>query len=372
MNNKKNIKNIYFKSWNKSEEQINNELQTTGFIYKQLLNKFYIKVTSETYQDIYEVLEKINKYNGTDLYDSEIDYTLSQEEISKQLNINVDEQKIQEEDVLNKFDNLEIENIDKIEKEDKEFCEEEQLQYNVAITILNNFISNFEKVSGINLFDSGKHRVESKNKYFDWYKFDKVAELTNETKKKFINNIIWYFEKKYNITINNESVIKKYDFSITYDNILDEILIQLDGYSFKEKALKEIKEKMRSLIENRSYNKLTVKNNKVIITNFYCLDSWDVKYGTCKISYNYRDNFDILFTALSHFEQNATKNTYSGMMQKVNEYKNDDLFKEHTLLCIKAESIKLFKNGKIEIKFLSNGQAQQFAKEYCGYLEEAA
>ena len=370
-NNKINIKNIYFKSWNKSEEQINNELQTTGFIYKQLLNKFYIKVTSETYQDIYEVLEKINKYNGANLNDSEIDYTLSQEEINKQLNNNDQQDIAQEEDILSKFNDLEFENTDRIEQVDKKFCEKQQQHYNEAIKIINDFISTFKEVSGIDLLDKKRYNQESKNKYLDWYKFDKIAELARETKQKFINDIIWHFSQKYSITINSDIIIKKYDFNVTYDNLIDEIFIQLDGFTFMEKADKEIKDKLTNEIR---YDKIKINNNKFTVLNFASFEkSWNGK--DYRITYYGRDRLVAFFKALTHYDSGKTS-IYNDFLEFVN-YNNDQTkdywFTEFDFSYKKkVQMIRFYKNGKIDVKFKSHEQAKQFAKDYCGYVEEAA
>lgn len=274
--------------------------------------------------------------------------------------------------LLSKFDTIEVNNNTRISAEDQAFCEDQEQQYKESIKIQLDFLKSFKEVSGIDLLAEKYTNQNSKNKYLDWYKFDKIAELAKATKEKFIHEIIWYFEKQYNVTINSENMGKKYGFDINYNDILDYIFIQLEGFTFQEKAVKEIKDKLKDKVMRSYDNKIDVliKNKKVIFPNYFYIDSWDKKWGELKISYGAYKNFDILLTALSHYEQETTHNIYQGIYRTITNETGGRVFKDHCLMCIKAERIKIFKNGKVEITFLTPEFAQQFAKEYCGYLPE--
>jgi hypothetical protein len=273
-------------------------------------------------------------------------------------------------DILSKFDNIEVNSNSRISEGDKIFCEENQKQYSESIKIQLDFLNTFKEVSGIDLLAERYTSQESKNKFLDWYKFDKIADLAKETKAKFIHEITWYFQRQYNITIDSKKIIEKYDFDVTYENIIDEIFVQLEGYSFEEKAVKEIKDELKEQV--KGYNKINVivKNKKVMFPNFFYIDSFDVKYGTYKVNYSSDSAFSKLLTAISHFEQGVTHNNYQGIYRKITDGRNDEVFTTHGLMCFKAESIKLFKNGKVEVAFINSQNALKFAKEYCGYIGE--
>jgi len=277
--------------------------------------------------------------------------------------------------LLEKFDNLEIKNEDRISEEDKMFCEEQEDIFKKLIVIYDEFILKLKEIEPI--IENHRNKYSKKEDYCyvttayggSIAGSDSLEESKNKMKNQFVESICNYFERKYNVTLKEESIYKKYNTSITYNNIIDEIFIQLNGFNFKEKAVLEMKNKFKKVLE---YKDVAVKKNKLIITNFFWVDQWDKKYGTYKMSYNSREDFYSLLRCISHFEQGTIKNTYEGILYKIDRLQNDDLFCEHVMMCIKLESIKLFKNGKIEIKFLSNEYAQEFAREYCDYIEKVA
>jgi hypothetical protein len=262
-------------------------------------------------------------------------------------------------DLLNKFDTIEVNNNTRISAEDQAFCEDQEQQFKEFLSFADDYIFylNYNPLS--NKFYNSEYLVNEMNK-------------TKENKKdQFISNIVDYFRDKYRVTLKDEPLRKKYNIDVTYNIIIDEIIEQLGGFNFSDKAAQEIKERLKNKIRGYNRNHVNVKKSKVILDDFFYVDQWDKKWGNdYGISYNYRQEFHHLFIAISHFEQGTTNNTYQGIMHTIDYEKGDKVFTTHSMMCIKAESIKLFKNGKVEILFLTPEYAQQFAKEYCGYLPE--
>jgi hypothetical protein len=259
-------------------------------------------------------------------------------------------------DILTKFDTIEVNNNTRISPADQEFCEDQEKQYKEFLTFADDYIVylNYNPIA---------------NKYFNSQYLIEEMEKTKEGRKNnFISNIINHFRDEYNVTLKDESIKKKYKLDVTYNTIINEIIEQLEGYNFSDKAGKEIKDKLKHIV--KGYNKVNaeVKKNKVVLDSFFYIDHWDKKYGIYKISYNSRSDFYHLFVAISHFEQGTTDNSYKGVYHTIDYEKDDKVFTTHGLMCFKAESIKIFKNGKVEILFLTPEYAQQFAKEYCGYM----
>lgn len=273
--------------------------------------------------------------------------------------------------LLSKFDNIEVNNNTRISAEDQAFCEDQERQYKESIKIQLDYLKAFKEVSGIDLLADRYTSQDSKNKYLDWYKFDKIVELAKETKNKFIHEIMWYFEKRYNISIDSNQLRDKYNFEITYNNILDEIFLQLNGFSFTEKAVNELKEKTRTVYIYNDYRKssnMNIKGNKVIIDGSYAYKD------TIWNEYRLRGDFGKIFTGLYHFENGEVvsgstelHNKYCGYGNERNE-RNYEKYEPYSL--DKVKSIKFFKNGKLEIEFKTNAYAGYFAKEYLGYREQ--
>ena len=68
-----------------------------------------------------------------------------------------------------------------------------------------------------------------------------------------------------------------------YDIIVDNIIEQLGGYNFIDKAEKEIKDEFKNVLR---HDKIKIKNVKISIDDFFYIDSWDLKYKTYKVSYS--------------------------------------------------------------------------------------
>jgi len=260
--------------------------------------------------------------------------------------------------ILNKFDIIEINNNSRITIEDQTFCEDQEKQYKEFIEFADEYILYLNYNPLFNKYYNSETLIKEMNKNKEC------------NKNEFISNIVDHFRDEYKVTLDYKIIQQKYNIDITYNTIIDEIIEQLEGYNFTDKASKEIKEAFKD--EVRGYNgnvKAEIKKQKVIFDSFFYADTWDKKYGgEPSIGYNSTNGFYKLLKALSHFEQGSAENLYSGIYSKIRCEKGDKVFTTHTMMCFKAESMKIFKNGKVEVTFLTNEYAQQFAKEYCGYI----
>lgn len=261
--------------------------------------------------------------------------------------------------LLDKFDTIEVNNNTRISSEDQAFCEDQERQYKEFIKFADDYIVNLTYNSLQNIFFNSEDLIKE------------MSKTKEANKEEFISNIVDHFRRKYRVTLESQPLQKKYNLDITYSLIVDEIIEQLGGFNFTDKASQEIKDKFKNIVNGYRSNYVSIKKNKLILNSFFNIDSFDKKWGgDYGISYYYKEDFYHLFVALSHFEQGTVKNTYERTLQTIDYEKGDKVFKEHSLMCIKAESIKLFKNGKVEILFLTPEYAQEFAKEYCGYIPE--
>lgn len=265
-------------------------------------------------------------------------------------------------DIFTKFDSIVIENDQRIEPEDVEFCENEQNKYMAAVNVYKPLLKAFNEYKEVSGIDS-KHWDAG---YISWREEDDTINIIDKLKKRFISNVCHYFSKKYNVTIETSEFKGKYNTDITYSQIVDEIFIQLDGFNFKEKAVNEIKNNLKNKVG--SYKKITVNKNKVTIPSYVYMDHWEKKWGILKLSYGSENKVRVLLNALSNFETNSTDLIwyYEGLY---NSLTSENPFKKYELGYNKVQSLKPFQNGKVEIVFDNREQAQQFAREYCGVTE---
>ncbi len=291
---------------------------------------------------------------------------VQEEEEEKEINTNIFD------DILSKFENIEVTADSKIAADDLEFCKEQESIYKDLISTYNSFYKKLQDIGEISKDHGQKFGRQSETHFHEQHtahyrsmgKWD-YEKAIREMKESFILYVCSYFMKKYNVTIDYSRIQSKYNESVTYEQIIDEIYISLDGFNFTEKAVQEIKEKAKNTVR---HDKITIKNAKLIIDGrFAYLDRWD--------GYRLNGGYGELLKALQHFENGSTEgnteltNKYVGYSNERNQA-NYERYEPTTLS--KVASIKFLKNGKLEIEFKSNQQAAKFAHEYCGYKQQTA
>ena len=302
--------------------------------------------------DIFEELQAF--INGEDFI-TEVSEPLQEFEEIKQ----EEEIKIMDsfDDILSKFDEIEVKNSSRISLDDQTFCEDQEKGYNEFIKFSNDYLNYLSENSLYNIFYNSESLVNEMNK-------------TREVKKDiFISKVVNYFRDKYRVTLESEPIQKKYDISLKYDIIIDEIMEQLGGYNFIDKTEKEIKDEFKNTLR---YDKVKLKNKKLSIEGFFQLDYFSIKYGTYEVGYGSNEKFIKLFKAISHFLCGSNENLFSNLYSTITRQKNDDVFKTHDVNPDIIKALKLYKNGKIDIEFSNAEHMREFAKEYCGYIGIAA
>lgn len=285
--------------------------------------------------------------------------------------ITEEQKEIENMNIFDKFENIVIENDNRISHEDKQFCEDLQNQYKKASEIYSTMIDKFCSLTNIPKDTDKYYSIESENKYLNARLLKDLKETLLNIKDNFIHNIVWYFRDKYNVTIDIESIQKKYDIDITYEIVLDEIFLQLDGLTFIEKAVNEVKNNIRKIVNENGWRKAEIKGKKIRIDSFFYIDSFDKKWGHDRVSYNSDSNFQHLLTALSNFEYGVTHNCLDTLYNVITNAEGERVFTTHEFIFDKVDSLKLYKNGKIEITFSNSNNAYEFAKEYLNYKDVA-
>jgi hypothetical protein len=277
-------------------------------------------------------------------------------------------------DIFSKFEKVEVTTESKIAAIDLEFCQEQENIYKKLVEVYNGFMDQLQEVTELNKLHGEKfaytnngntYKQDSANYYSLGYR--EINETINKMKNKFISAVCYYFMNKYSVTINYEKIQKKYDLNVTYVNIIDEIMIGLDGFNFTEKAANEIKEKAKEAVRNS--DKITIKNSKLI------LDGYFAHHDSIWKEYRLGSKHESVFKALQHFEDGSI----SGNAELIGKYcgydneRNQSNYERYEPMTMsKVKSIKFLKNGKLEIEFTSNQHAAKFAKEYCGYNQKSA
>lgn len=257
--------------------------------------------------------------------------------------------------LLNKFDNIEIQTHDKISQEDKEFCENQQFVYDKAYDCFMNVKEQYSNMG------SEIAKVSDNCTRYIYY-LDDIKKYIKDMNFKFLCNIYYYFERTYKLELDVYKKEKKFKVEnrFNYHEIIDLIIEEIGGFSFEEATIVQLKEAIRKATQ---YHKIEVKKDTIVFEKliYWSYDKrWDKDYNTYKF-----ENFMKVLEAIQMFDTKKDINTpkWYGCDTKYFERLENPMTIDGDML----KQIKLFKNGKVEMKFNSNENAVKFAKEWCSY-----
>lgn len=262
--------------------------------------------------------------------------------------------------LLSKFAAVKVESTSLISESDRAVCESMESKYRAYIEFMSGAVE-YVELYGVG-YSGAEYDYDTPERFTK-----KLNEQIGKAKNHFIHDVCWHFQKTYNVTIDTNTIRDKYDHAVTYTQIVDEIIVQLDGLNFTDKALQEIKDSLRESTYNkwREQSYVSVKSSKVSIDDFlYFESSWGRNGGYYMRSDDKARN---LCAALSHFETGSTEilNGFNWLYQRYDA--RTDWFETHEFDWLtKFQSIRMYKNNRLDLKFASPELAQQFAHEYLG------
>ncbi|MDC4245573.1 hypothetical protein [Clostridium perfringens] len=282
-------------------------------------------------------------------------------------------------DILENFDNIEIKNENRLCKEDLSFLEDLQEKLNKAKLSFNKYIEFYRENK---LLDLEQKEVKLSCSNLEEYFVSKVVFMEG---KSFISKIYNYFEKKYNLTLEKIKIDEDYSLqfrevrarqnlkwfmeTLDYNLILDDIFNQLEGVSFKEKGIQEIKSNVIERTRGWKKSNVDIKGKNLTIQNYISFNSWSSK--EYQILYSNRTYMENLFNLVSIFEtDDIQKNEIDNLLNNISSYE-DATGQIFELPYKKVVGVKFYKNGKIQLIFDTGVSAIEFAQEYLNYKEVA-
>lgn len=266
--------------------------------------------------------------------------------------------------LLDKFSSIDISVDQRISEFEAEYCKRQEMIFYESRDLLKKHLEEMiilaEKYSGK---DSYRGDLEERfiNEYDD---INRCKNRITSIYEGFIDRITGFFVRRHKVTLSSSKIKEKYDENlISYSIILDEIFEQLGGFSFKEKAVEEIKAASRDVVYKKTNIKIT--KNKLSVTDCVWWSSYSYN-GSTELSYDDR-RVRPLFLALSHFMNGSVEmsNCLSQIYHELRRGSNDyDIFLKYEIGINNVESFKVFKNGKIELVFSDHENAEAFKNEY--------
>jgi hypothetical protein len=277
-------------------------------------------------------------------------------------------------ELLAKLDNVEIQTTDRFSPVDMEYCRQTEREYQQIHQI-------YSEVAFI--IDDANSKIKSFPKFPYATSINECKKLICDCNENFIHSICRYFKEKYSVSINNPKwpMTETFDYEDDNDNyfdkkgnpkkyeivplsyILDDIYNQMGGLSFEEKGFNEVLAYVRSAVTTyKGEISYSLKGKKLIIDQFY----WSHK---CHIFNRYEatvsDHHKGFFKALSHYEYG-----YFDIAQKYDFLcgydikESNGVYDKHDISSSVISSLKVFKNGKLEIEFNDYDKAVKFVKTY--------
>ncbi|MBI6005864.1 hypothetical protein H8J86_07850 [Clostridium perfringens] len=331
----------------------------------------------------------VNNISLDDMEDATIVSTLCEENNVVNLEDYKETEKVEEEnfememnfdDILESFENVEIKNENRLCSEDLNFLEDLQEKFNNAKVGFKKYIKFYRENK---LYDLEKKEIKISCDSLEEYFVEKVVFRECE---QFIYDIYNYFEKKYNLELETIDIDKDYSLRfrpeiaeknlnwfmeiLNYNIILDNIFNQLEGVSFKERGIQEIKNNVVERTKGWNETRINIKGKNLNLKDYLYFDRWDIDRGDYKIFYSNESYVKNLLKLISLYENGEIDNNLDEILKNIKQFKDvtGQIFK---LSYEKVTGIKFYKNGKVQLIFNSGISALEFAKEYLNYKEVA-
>lgn len=292
-------------------------------------------------------------------------------------------------DLLKKFENVEVKADTRISQSDRIFCEAHQAAYDLARSSLaeleffwedmrsqqRELLAPADASADTYLTTYGEFQLSS----------DKIRGQLQSLHALFIDHLVSHFSKTYHFSIDKGDVkdhlipqeptdrwvddykeqALKYtqeleNLTLHYTDILEQIFLQTSGRAFFEQALHELKEKCHSAAWDSGSGRAKFEQKKCVLqfTNYACSyrsyyrsESWEL-IGRMK---------DII-RGISHFETGGFDHTPASLSRLLG--RESDSGQCEFPDCKKIQSLRMFKNGRVDLKFTSEAYVLQFVDEY--------
>lgn len=158
---------------------------------------------------------------------------------------------------------------------------------------------------------------------------------------------------------------KLYTLPLRYEQIVDEIFVQLGGFSFEERAMNEFLERTWDCCHNRyssDSEKFEIKNDTLRLTGYW-ISVDENKWMTHPVP-EYAPNADMktLLNAVAYYESGRMDEGHFWFPELFKYDTKENQF--DTVHMSKVKGIKMFKNGRVDIKFRSAAYVQEFVELY--------
>ena len=295
-------------------------------------------------------------------------------------------------ELLEKFAAVEVRADNRIAQDDKEYCERHQKAYEAAISGYKKLSSLWEKLNHAQQELLGDHDSKSFYNYLESREGPSISQVSIERHiaalhVDFIAHLVGYFNRTYNVSVDSTEVVdallpkkpadrwrdnyledseayhkQMQSLTVRYQDVVEQIIVRLDGRSFSEQAFHELHSRCQSAAwdNHEKKPKYERKKDTIRFVGYYCrfrgwpYDGWEVT-----------DSMKDILRGVAHYET-GLHNVFPIGFSCVTSYREieEDVVEFPT--CDKVKQMKLFKNNRVDIKFSSPKYAEEFISQYLG------
>jgi len=291
-----------------------------------------------------------------------------------------------ETDIISKFDAIDVKPALKIPPEDLAFCENLQSQMVETLLSIDTWVTELgelaKKYPSPDFLEIGRRYNGEKTIHKDWQKSKEIVAknifgtmrfcveydllfldgLRKKAEDALFHEIIDYFNTKYNLRLSgvgeffrNPKQIDEYIKKVHFVEVVNWVLDECGGLDFANIGLENLKDEFRREIGSASNVEVTSK--KITLTKFLYLE----KSYRGDYSWGYRgiEVLEKVRKALTLYESGELGDQIWDLRPNSSD---EPMFDKPYELesTTKAKSLKVFKNGKLEIRFNEVGQEKEF------------
>lgn len=293
-------------------------------------------------------------------------------------------------DLLTKFDSVSIAVDNRITPADRKFCELNQAAYEAAILSYQELSYYWQDME--NKQDEYKNEIIGKYRH-DYLHSDDGPRISADLIRKhihalhadYIRHITFYFRDQYKITVKDADIVQALvpkepeyrlrgdnsehdaylktmqDMRVRYQDVVDQIMLRLDGRGLTEQAFYELRRKCQDAAywaNEKHEARFERKKDVICFKESFC--AWR---GLPYNDWNIYDKTKDLVKGLAHFETGSFDTFPDGMSQLIGWSGLETDVMEFPS-CNKLKQIKLYKKGRIDVRFTSGTYAEEFIGKY--------
>ena len=296
--------------------------------------------------------------------------------------------------LLDKFDTVTVVADHRIADADKVFCETHQAAYRSAIQSFQEllfFWQDTEKTQQ-ELLGEADSTAANYQRYLTGsgslsISEEAIRDHIRSLHTVFIQAVVHHFNRTYHISVSIEEIQRRLlpqepdenrlrsndayqayleamlTYRAQYQDVVDQILLLLDGRCFTEQAFYELTGACHKAAWNLSQNepRFERKKNVIRFTGYMCklVDTWR------QDEWELESPMKQIMRGLAHYETGAYEMYPLGFSELIG-YSRILNPEQEFPTCEKVKSLKMFKNHRVDVKFSDASCAQEFIDRYLG------